>query len=220
MGRRKGARNADFEVARAALVTKLTARLMGPAAARASLRGLAEAAGVSLPTLQHYFGDRTGVLVAVFESAHRGAGPYLTEVAEGTLPSLRVSVEWFLRYVLDGLVTHGVAQLHELGLTTGARDDVVGPAYLAHILEPSLVALERRLERHRAAGHLQPCNLRMAALALLSPVLLAVLHQHSLGGCAMRPLDLDELVTVHAAAFVRAYGPARAPRRRRRIRTS
>jgi hypothetical protein len=34
----------------------------------------------------------------------------------------------------------------------------------------------------------------MLALQLVSPLLLAVLHQKSLFGCEMRPLDLDALL--------------------------
>jgi hypothetical protein len=46
---------------------------------------------------------------------------------------------------------------------------------------------------------------RHAALALLSPVILALLHQAELGGAKDHPLDVDRFLSDHAAAFARAY---------------
>lgn len=211
MGRRPGARNADFAAERDALVAKLATRLAEPGAARSSMRDLAAAAEVSVATLQHYFGDRTGVFTAVFEGARQGGKVHLDAVAEGPLGSLRTSIQWFLEYATNGLMEFGLGHLHELGLTAGARDEVLGPAYLANVLEPTLQALERRLSRHQAAGQLRPCDVRIAALELVAPLLVAVLHQHSLGGTAQRPLSLDEFLKAHLAAFLRAYASAARP---------
>jgi hypothetical protein len=79
------------------------------------------------------------------------------------------------------------------------------------VLEPSLVTLEARLQRHAARGELRHENARLAALQLLSPVLLAVLHQRELGGAQCRPLDLSTFIEPHVDAFVRAWSPD-APR--------
>ncbi|WP_437929371.1 hypothetical protein WMF37_08890 [Sorangium sp. So ce291] len=54
-----------------------------------------------------------------------------------------------------------------------------------------------RLARHVAAGELAPCDLRHAALALLGPLLLALLHQGPLGGRVCGPLDLDAFAATH-----------------------
>lgn len=216
MGRRPGARNADFESERDSLVAKLAARLTLPGAARSSMRELAAAADISVATLQHYFRDRDGVVVAVFESARRGGTVHLDAVADGPLGTLRASIQWFLDYAAQGLVQFGLGHLHELGLTAGARDAVLGPAYLSNVLEPTLQALERRLARHLAAGHLRACDLRIAALELVAPLLVAVLHQHSLGGTEQRPLALDTFLKAHLTTFLRAYArPRRTPLKRR-----
>ena len=47
---------------------------------------------------------------------------------------------------------------------------------------------------------------RVAALSLISPVYVSMLHQHGLSGHDLRPLDLMELARELAANFVRAYG--------------
>ena len=50
----------------------------------------------------------------------------------------------------------------------------------------------------------------VAASQLLAPVLIAVLHQHALGGTQCRPLHLPGFVANHLDAFLRAYEVVRA----------
>lgn len=213
MGRPPGARNADFTAQRAVLVAKLAKRLMATGGARASMRELAAAADVSVATLQHYFRDRAGAMIAVLEDVHTGGAEHLAAVASGPTGTLRASLRWFLDYLSDGLVDYGLDHLHEFGIVAGVDDAAIGPAYLEHVLEPTLRALEARLERHQAAGQLRPCDLRVAAIQIVAPLLVAVLHQRALGGAAVRPMALDAFVDAHLDALVRAY--ATAPPRRR-----
>lgn len=63
----------------------------------------------------------------------------------------------------------------------------------------------------KATGHLGDkgaveAGLRVAALAYLSPLLVALLHQHDLAGVTCRPLDLEAFLAAHTSRFVRAYG--------------
>ena len=117
---------------------------------------------------------------------------------------LRESLPLLLKMILMGL-RHGVLDIHAVGLAVGMRDAIVGPAYLQQILEPTLRAVETRLEHHVQSGELQPCDLRIAALSLISPLLLAAIHQNGLGGHAVRALSLDQLCDELASRFIRAY---------------
>ncbi|MDP3505037.1 MAG: TetR/AcrR family transcriptional regulator C-terminal domain-containing protein [Myxococcales bacterium] len=141
---------------------------------------------------------------------HTSALPYLHHIATGELPPLRESLIGVLGYILSGLTDSGLAELHVLGLRSGLKHPALGPAYLTEVLEPSLVALETRLQRHAARGELRGENTRVAALQLVSPVLLAVLHQRELGGTTCRPLDLPAFLEPHVDAFLRAWS-ARKP---------
>jgi AcrR family transcriptional regulator len=60
MARTPGARNHDCEEARLALARKVRDRVMAGAGVRSSLREMAAAAGASVTTLRHDFGDREG----------------------------------------------------------------------------------------------------------------------------------------------------------------
>ena len=83
---------------------------------------------------------------------------------------------------------------------------MIGPSYVDHLLEPLLQAVEARLEQHQQWGELGDHDLRFAALSLVSPVVLALLHQDGLGGQGCRPLDVEAFVVAQVNGFVRAYG--------------
>jgi AcrR family transcriptional regulator len=209
MPRPSGHRNADYEATRAALLTRLHDALLKADGVRLSFRQMSDAAGVSSTTLRHYFQSREQVIAEVLALSHRAGLPYLHAAATQPTPALRPSLHWFLDYVVQGWRA-GVGAVHGLGLTEGIGHSALGPAYVTEILEPSLQAAETRLARHVAAGELAPCDVRQAAIALLGPLLVALLHQDSLGGTRCRPLDLDAFCREHIKRFVRAFAPPRA----------
>jgi len=206
MGRPRGSKNADFDAAREALLRAARARLIEPGGAGASFRDLAAAAGVSVATLRHYFGSREGLIEAVFAFDHLRGTPYLLEVATGPLAPLRSSLAWLLARIAEGFRFGKLGEVHALGLAAGLSDRALGPAYVNEILEPTLKAVEARLARHLANGELRSCDLRHAALALIAPALLALLHQGELGGSTCRPLAIDAFLKDHLDGFLRAYG--------------
>jgi hypothetical protein len=108
--------------------------------------------------------------------------------------------------IMDGH-RQGLADVHVIGLREGLHQTSGGPAYLRHILEPTLAAVEERLAAHQAAGDMRAGDVRAAALAFVAPLVLAALHQGGLGGAVVRPLDLDAFAQTHAGAFVRGWAP-------------
>jgi AcrR family transcriptional regulator len=205
MARPKGTRNADYRAARGALVAKISARLMASDGPSVSLRELSAAAGVSLATIRHYVGDRSGAIRAVLEHHHALGTPYLQKVAAEPLADLRTSVLGFLEFLTEGLRA-GVSALLQVGIANGRTDSAVARACLTELLEPTLQALEIRLQRHVEAGHLRPLDVRLAALTLVSPVVLAVIHQEDLDGATYRALRIPDLLAFQAESFVRSHG--------------
>ena len=205
MARPTGSRNAGYEQERAAILGRLRGTLLGPAGARTSFREMAVAAGVSAATLRHYFGNRQGVLAALLADMHVAGLPFLQNAAAGPIDDgLRASLQWLLMSVVHGWRL-GVGAIHVLGLSAGMGDPMLGPAYVQEILEPTLQATEARLARHIAAGHLRPCDVRHAALSLISPLVLGLLHQDDLFGARCRPLDLDRFLQDHLDCFITAH---------------
>lgn len=171
-----------------------------------SLRQFAIRAGVSEPTLRHFFGDRRGVVIAIFHHFARQAGAWLTRSAKPGA-DLEESVAGYLDLSLEGFDNSLFAQAHAFALVESIHDPVVGRAYLDIIVEPSLQAIETRLAPGVDPSGSQPGAVRHAALALYSTMLFAILHQRLLHGSEARPLAMDAFFADLVTLFARGAGP-------------
>jgi AcrR family transcriptional regulator len=205
MSRPIGRRNADYTQERQNLIERLRPALLRPGGAELSFRELAAAAEVSPATLRHYFGSREQLLAEFMVELRRIGLPYLLAAATQPIDGVRESLDWLLRQIVKGW-TFGVGAIHTLGLTAGLGHDKLGPSYINEVLEPTLQAAEARIARHVSTGELEACDLRHAALELLAPLLLGLLHQNNLHGAGCRPLDLEAFLRDHLDRFLRAYG--------------
>jgi AcrR family transcriptional regulator len=212
MGRKVGSRNLDYDRTRAEIVERLTGRILSSSRSDLSFRELASGAGVAPSTLRHYFQDREAVLLAVMERLHELGLRHVAEGATGEHGPAPESLRWFLGYLVDGW-SRGVGKAHGLGLTEGIGDATLGPAYLRLLLEPTLHSAEARIAVHMARGEIGPCDVRIAAIELVAPVIGVLLHQRALGGGAVRQLDVQPFLDEHVARFLRAFGPVLRPTR-------
>jgi len=171
---------------------------------RPTLRELAAAAGCSVSTLNHYFGKRNDIILAVFaQSGERGRDQFQATRIPGqdyeTSVREAASLSWMV------LTRHGVAGVLAMGMVEGIRNDLLGPAFIQTMFEPFIIALTERFDAHVARGEMRSVDTRMAALALASPLLLGALHQGELGGASLYPLDGDAFLEHVVQGFVRAY---------------
>jgi hypothetical protein len=100
-----------------------------------------------------------------------------------------------------------------VSLAEGLLDGEIGPSTLRYIVDPSVDVLRRRLDEHVRRGEMIATDTRVAALFLISPLLLAILHQDHLGGREESPINLEAAVEGVCSAFLRAYAAPEAPRR-------
>lgn len=207
MGRTAGARNQQYDDRRNSLIIKARERLELQSGAPPSFREIALACGVSVATLRHYFATRDELIRAVFAYYLLGAERHLARARQAEQGDLSAELTGVLQRIVIGWTQGNVGALHRIGLSEGLRNPGTALHYLMDVLEPTLQALEKRLEAYRDRGairaDMQP---RHASLALLSPLVLALLHQVDLGGTRCRPLAVPDLIVEHVAMFVRAYG--------------
>ncbi|MCB9664840.1 MAG: TetR/AcrR family transcriptional regulator [Alphaproteobacteria bacterium] len=209
MARPPGTPNRRHEERRRELLQGVLQRLLQPDAATVSMRELAASAGVSVPTLKHYFGDRDQLIVEVIAFMTQLGSPFLAETARDVPEGLEHSLRTWARRFRMAWENFGVGTLFTTGLVLGARHPVVGPGFVDGLFEPLLQALEGRLAVHQERGELRPTDLRFAALELISPLVLAMLHQQQLGGRGCRPLDVDALLEHQLRSFVATHGDDR-----------
>lgn len=205
--RAKGVKNADYAIKRRDLLDRMLPRFARLDLERPSLRQLAAAAEVTAPTLQHYFGDRTGVVAAMLAEYRLRGAARLGVVSKANGPFAE-SMRDFALGLVSGMQARSAVRLGDVmaaSLCEGLADPQISPLALDHIIDPAVDALVVRLEEHAARGEIIEADLRAAALMLLSPLLLAVLHQDQMNGCENRHIELAGLAEEVSAAFVRAY---------------
>ncbi|MEQ8403486.1 MAG: TetR/AcrR family transcriptional regulator [Oceanicaulis sp.] len=171
-----------------------------------SLRQFAIKAGVSEPTLRHYFTDRQGVVIAIIAYFADGARDWLERSAEPGA-SLQEAVAGYAALAMEGSSSNVFAQAHAFAFVESIHDREVARAYLERIIEPSLTALERRLAPGVDPGADNPERVRHSAIFLYAPVLVAVLHQRLLAGEDTRPLDMADFFDDLTRLFTDGFKP-------------
>jgi AcrR family transcriptional regulator len=184
----------------------MAVRLGRPNETRPSLRQLAAAAEVTVPTLRHYFGGRDEIVEAVLVRYRKLGEPFMREVAAPHGP-FDESVRQFLHALTAGMERGRIADIFAMGFIEGLLNDRLGPACLQEVVDPAVDALTERLEAHQRLGEMKPGDARHAALMLIAPVLVGWHHQEQMFGRAIRPLDVPAFVDDLATAFVAAYRP-------------
>ena len=206
MARTAGAKAKDHAQRRGALIARIRDRLGRVGTSRASWRELAAAAGVGLATLNHYFGKRDDVIRAVMEDDLQQGREPLAVLATPTGP-FAMSIADALAHVRMGLSV-GVVDMLAIGLREGLGHPHLGPVFLSTALEPIIEAAARRLSAHQEMGDMIPTDPRAAAIELIAPLVLAVLHQDQLGGSTYHPMDLGVFIAGRVASFTRSYARA------------
>ncbi len=177
---------------------------------RASLAELAVSASVTPPTLRHYFGGREDVIAAGIVALGDGGKQYTDQLAQPSSPSLSMSLQEAAVGLVAAFRHFGVGEAFSASVVAGLSNATVGHAAVDAVIEPIVDCIERRLRVHQDDGAFDAAadadGVRVAALAFLSPIIVALLHQDGLDGKNCRHLDVDAFLAVHVARFARAWG--------------
>jgi AcrR family transcriptional regulator len=202
MGRPPGVRNAGYEERRRDLAQRASRALRRADGTAATLRDLSRSLEVSEPTLRHYFADYEGLVQAALEAVRAGADSFASELdALSKLPAREALGGYSIRLVMTFRRFH-LGNIFAAGLALGLGHARFGPGFLENLLEPSLRHAEALLKALREAHRLSPGDDRARALTLVTPIVMALLHQDELGGQHARPLDVDAFVALHLQTFL------------------
>jgi len=187
MARPAGVRNQDFEEKRIALLRKVTAYLLRDDVLKPSFRQLAIAADSSEPTLRHYFGNRSGVIVEAFRLIYRES-EHLRDVLRQPEADCSRAVMGYLDYVETLAKNERYVQTHVLGIRESLEDEDVKEAYLTLFVGPGLEALAERLVKTPGPPDTED-EARSAAMMIISASVTMILHQEVLNGRKFMPMD-------------------------------
>ncbi|MEM8722829.1 MAG: hypothetical protein AAGE84_26680 [Cyanobacteria bacterium P01_G01_bin.39] len=196
-------KSSDYEIKRQALLDVIEERLV-QVGHQASLSALATAAKVTVPTLKHYFGNRDQVICAVLEAGFKRGQKFMAVARTTELP-FDESITDLLMFVRQGLERGRLGNLHVIGLCEGLHHHHIGPYYLDKIFNPSITATAERLKLHQSRAEMKCVDPRNAAICLISPLIIMLLHQKYLGGGQEDPVNLDRFCQMHSHSFVNAY---------------
>jgi len=204
MGRPAGQHNVDYEEKRAALAHAVYEALL--ADATISWSAMADHAGVSRPTMTHYFRNRNGAVRAALTQAASTGRRFLGHIVSMPIEDPEHTLTTLLHLIVVAWRDRGVGRLHDVGIQTGLGDPASASTYLNEILDPLTEAVQHLLQRMVDEGRLQHPEPRLGAVQLLGPVVVALLHQNGLQGRHTAPLDEEALARETALGFLRAYG--------------
>jgi AcrR family transcriptional regulator len=167
-----------------------------------TLEAVADAARCAVPSLYAVFGNKDGLLAAVF--THYGPLPDLQQLAACPPASIEETVRRIYR-TLSTVFTRELRVIPALFADLLARPN--GPASrLVHTMLPAMVTpLDALLTPHVRAGRLRALPLPLLVQLLLGPLLAHLLTRSAVQ--AVLPADVDSLDGVcdaFAAAFLRA----------------
>jgi len=203
MGRKKGSRSAGYDERKAELARRVFAAIIDDG--NTSLRAMAERAGVSRPTLRHYFGDRDGAVRAALETASEVGRRHRDTLAELPVDNPGDTLRQAFQMLVIGWRQFGVGNIHHVGLKVGLEDPETGATYIRVVMEPTLQSVETLMERMMDAGTVRRADPRHVALTLMSPIFIVLVHQHGLGGDGVRKLDVAAFINDHVDAWCRAF---------------
>lgn len=189
MSRPVGVRNKDFEEKKQALLEALTDFLLSEGVELPSFRQMAIAAGTSEPTLRHYFSNRSGVIVAVFEYMHKLSVPLRQNSAQPGR-NLAESIDEYIDLVANSRKVTRYIRAHGLGIREGMNSEQAREAYLRYLLLPAIDSIAEKLVR-TPNGPKNYETARLAGVMLLAPSIFIILHQELLNGKTHSPIDVD-----------------------------
>lgn len=187
MARPSGVRNADYDEKRQRLLDKLTSHVLENDVDRPSLRQFSIVAETSEPTLKHYFDDRTGLIIAIFENFNRLSEP-LKAAFRGPFDSITDAVNIYSARAARMSSDKGYTYGNLFMMRECLSDPSIFKEYVKHITEPAIEALAEGFVRSKG-GPRNLTHARTAAKMIVTNAMGLTFQKHILGDDDKEPLD-------------------------------
>ena len=204
--RKEGDKNLNHERKKKKLLEKLVQSVIKKGTQAASFRQLAKETRVQVNTLQHYFNTKEELMESIFAEVHEQGKEHIQDALNLSQKNPKDAFRIFLSNISNAWFMGILSPIHELGLSIGLENSNLGMSYINHLLEPTLQSLEGLIDELIKLKKIQiRGDVRSAALSLLSPVFLALLHQKTLGGAICRKLDMEAFIELHITLFLSGW---------------
>lgn len=194
MGRAPGVRNERYAEKRQELLDAVTDYVLRDDVMTPSLRQIAIAAGVSDPTVKHYFGDRTALVRDVLANVGARSEPLREEIRKGK-PSIGEAIEDYLQLMATVPQNSMIVRANLFALRESLIEPSIFKTYIDLVVEPNIGALAERL-MSSSGGPGNYANARAAAGMITSNLSMISLRHIMLGESDQVSMTVEERVSL------------------------
>ena len=180
MARPAGVRNQDYAEKRSALIDLLTDYVLRDEVQLPSYRQLAIAAQTSQPTLDHYFENRTGLIIAILERLHE-TSKRVRDTLRLPSETIAEAVDQYTAIAIQLGRDDAYLNAHVFAIREGMADQRIFQAYNTLLVEPGVAAIAERLVKSRG-GPVNYASALTAAHMLISSSMFMALRKKLLTG--------------------------------------
>lgn len=209
-----GTKHEGHDDKRRLILRCMAALVFSAPGARPSFRQFAASAGVSEPTLRHYFKDRDGCVAAILEFFGQN-GQFVWRRLSQPARGPREAVAETFEISRSGMMAGGFIQAHTFGVVESAGNPRVAKVYRERILDPAIEAIVSKIIATPGMTT-DPREAGAISWAIFSPLLVLGLRRHFLSDIGHKDAETDaffeSIEGMLAALLEKAREPARQNR--------
>jgi AcrR family transcriptional regulator len=198
--RRPGARPAEILEAALDLFTE-----RGFKATR--LEDVASRAGLSKASIYLYFKDKTSLLMAIVQATAGAnvslAGNMIAQHQGPVTPLL----QQLLEFMAGRIDQSRMPDLMKLVISESRAHPEIGRFYLDNVIGQALPLFQTLIERGIATGEFRDVDPRLTVKCIVGPLVLAALWKSVFVPIGAEPINIEDLVRLHADFILRALRP-------------
>lgn len=205
-----GTKHGGHDEKRRLILRCMAALVFSAPGARPSFRQFAASAGVSEPTLRHYFKDRDGCVASILEYFGEN-GQFVWRRLGQAARSPGAAVSETFEISRTGMMAGGFIQAHTFGVVESAGNPRIAKVYREKILDPAVQAIVTKILATPGMTD-DPQEAGAISWAIFSPLLVLGLRRHFLSDIGSKDAEtdsyFDSIEMMMSALLERARDPA------------
>ena len=171
------------------------------------LEDVASRAGLSKASIYLYFKDKTSLLMAIVQATAGAninlAGSMIAQHQGPVAPLL----QQLLEFMAGRIDQSRMPDLMKLVISESRAHPEIGRFYLDNVIGQALPLFQSLIERGIATGEFRAVDPRLTVKCIVGPLVLAALWKSVFVPIGAEPINIEDLVRLHADFILRALRP-------------
>jgi AcrR family transcriptional regulator len=171
------------------------------------LEDVASRAGLSKASIYLYFKDKTSLLMAIVQATAGAnvslAGNMISQHQGPVAPLL----QQLLGFMAGRIDQSRMPDLMKLVISESRAHPEIGRFYLDNVIGQALPLFQTLIERGIATGEFRAVDPRLTVKCIVGPLVLAALWKSVFVPIGAEPINIEDLVRLHADFILRALRP-------------